>query len=201
MKLIYSTASPYARKVLVVAHEVGLASKIEVETASAHPVDRNAKLRAQNPLAQIPTLILDDGTALYDSRVICEYLDAKGGGSLFGEGAARWPILVEQALADGLLGAALLARYEVAARPETLRWDGWLDGQMGKIIDALDSFEAAAGSSSDRADIGTITVGCALGYLDLRFGDLGWRTGRPKLSAWFERFAARPSMVATVPSA
>ena len=200
MKLIYSTASPYARKVLAVAHEVGLAGAVTTVTASAHPVDRNAEIRAKNPLGQIPTLLLDDGTALHDSRVICEYLDAKGGSSLFGRGDARWPILVEQSLADGLMAAALLARYAVTARPEDLRWDGWLGGQMGKIEDALDRFEATVAASGERVDIGTISRGCALGYLDFRFGDFDWRASRPNLAAWWSGFSARPSMVATAPS-
>ena len=141
MKLIYSPASPFARKVLVVAHEVGLGGEVAVETAAAHPVDRNAGIRSRNPLGQIPTLLLDDGSSFYDSRVICEYLDAKSGGSLFGQGEARWRALVDQALADGLMGAALLVRYEHTARPEPLRWDGWVGGQMGKITDALDRFD------------------------------------------------------------
>lgn len=199
MKLIYATASPFARKVLVTAHELGLADRVETVTASAHPVDRNAEIRAKNPLGQIPTMILDDGAPLYDSRVICEYLDAQAGGSLFGAGEARWRALTEQALADGLMAAAVLARYENAVRPEPLRWDGWISGQTGKITDALDRFETAP--PGERVDIGSIAIGCALGYLDFRFADLPWRTGRPAIAAWFERFAARPSMTATAPTA
>lgn len=200
MKLIYAAASPFARKAMVVAHEVGLGESVEIVIDSVHPVDRNDGIRARNPLGQIPTLLLDDGSSLYDSRVICEYLDAKGGGSLFGQGEARWHALVEQALADGLMGAALLCRYEKTARPETLRWDGWFDGQMGKITDALDRFEVALPQAGERVDIGTIAIGCALGYLDFRFADFDWRADRPATTAWFERFAARPSMVATVPA-
>lgn len=200
MKLIYAAASPFARKVLVVAHEVGLGDVVTVETAVAHPVERNAGIRAKNPLGQIPTLTLDDGTSLYDSRVICEYLDEKAGASLFGTGEARWRALVEQALADGLMGAALLARYEATVRPEPLRWDGWSGGQMGKITDALDTFETTLPAAGERVDIGTIAIACALGYLDFRFADFDWRGGRPATAAWYERFAARPSMKATVPA-
>lgn len=200
MKLIYAAASPFARKVLVVAHEVGLGDAVAIDTQAAHPVDRNAGIRAKNPLGQIPTLVLDDGTGLYDSRVICEYLDAKGGGSLFGQGEARWQALTEQALADGLMGAALLSRYEQTVRPEPLRWDGWLGGQMGKITDALDTFETSLPQAGDRVDIGTISIACALGYLDFRFTYFDWRKGRPATTAWFERFSKRPSMVATVPA-
>ena len=199
MKLIYAAASPFARKVLVVAHEVGLDDGIEIETAAAHPVERNAGIRAKNPLGQIPTLTLDDGTSLYDSRVICEYLDEKAGGSIFPRGAARWRALVEQALADGLMAAALLARYEATVRPEALRWDGWSGGQMGKITDALDTFETSLPEAGERVDIGTISIACALGYLDFRFGHFDWRAERPATAGWYERFSARPSMTSTVP--
>ena len=200
MKLIHAAASPFSRKVLVVAHEVGLGDAVTVEVDTVHPVERNAGIRARNPLGQIPTLILDDGSALYDSRVICEWLDAKAGGGLFGTGEARWRALVEQSLADGLMGAALLARYERTARPEALRWDDWYGGQMGKITDALDRFEAELPQAGGRIDIGTISIACALGYLDFRFPEVDWRTGRPATTSWFERFGARPSMIASAPT-
>lgn len=201
MKLFHSPSSPFARKVMVVAHEAGWADRIERVTGGAHPVDRNAAIRAENPLGQIPTLVLDDGTALFDSRVICEYLDARGGTGLFGVGEARWPILARQALADGLLGAALLVRYEATVRPEPQRWSGWVGGQMGKVEDALDRFEATLPALGGAVDIGTIAAGCALGYLDFRFPEFDWRGARPATAAWFERFDARPAMVATRPHA
>lgn len=201
MKLFFSPASPFARKVMAVAHEAGWAERIELVPGGAHPIDRSAAIRAENPLGQIPTLVLDDGTALYDSRVICEYIDATAGTGLFGTGAARWPILARQALADGLLGAALLVRYEATVRPEPRRWSGWTGGQMGKVADALDRFEVLLPGLGDGADIGTITMACALGYLDFRFPDLDWRGARPVAAAWFERFDARPAMAATRPHA
>lgn len=200
MKLLYSAASPFVRKVLVVAHELGIASDLTLTPVTAHPVQRSAEIRASNPLGQLPTLVLDDGTPLYDSRVICEYLDARAGATLFGSGEARWRALVEQSLADGLMSAAVLLRYEGAVRPEELRWSGWVEGQTGKVTDALDRFEATLPQAGERLDIGTISIGCALAYLDFRFADLGWRTGRPASATWYERFAARPSMAATVPS-
>lgn len=201
MKLFFSASSPFVRKVMVVAHEVGLADRIELVPSGAHPVDRNAVIRADNPLAQVPTLLTDDGTALYDSPVICEWLDAQAGGHLFGEGEARWRAITEQALADGLLGAALLARYENHARPEAYRWADWTSGQMAKVADSLDRFDAILVQAGNRVDIGTITIGCALGYLDFRYADLGWRAAHPVTAAWWERFAARPSMAATAPPA
>src|SRR4051794_40691932 len=112
MKIYFSPASPYVRKVMVVAHELRLADRIERLPSAAGPVVRDATIRQHNPIGQVPTFFTDDGTVLYDSRVICEYLDDFGGGTFFGSGPARWRNLTDAALGDGLLGAALLARYE-----------------------------------------------------------------------------------------
>lgn len=199
MKLFYSPASPYARKVLILAHETGLIDRIVVTTAAASPTGSAAEVAAHNPLGKIPALVLEDGTALYDSRVICEYLDGRSTGPrLFPEGAARWDALTRQALADGLLDAALLTRYERVLRPEAQRWDAWEAGQVGKIRAALDRFESLA-ADLPALDIGTVALACALGYLDLRFPDLAWRDNRPALAAWFAVVEGRPSMAATVP--
>ena len=124
MKLFFSPTSPYVRKCLIAAHELGLVDRIQLLPSSAHPVQRDARIIASNPLGKVPTLITDQGQALYDSRVICEYLDQlAGGGKLFpAAGPARWSALTLQALGDGILDGALLARYEDAARPEPLRW-------------------------------------------------------------------------------
>lgn len=195
MKLFHSHFSPFVRKVMVCAHELGLAETITLLPSAAHPVQRDANILAHHPLAQVPTLVLDDGSGLADSRVICEYLDAQGGHRLFpAEGEARWRALNEQSLADGVLDAALLIRYELTARPESVRHPAWIEGQTAKIESALSWFEAAAPGFADRIDIGTIAIGCALGYLDLRFGDLAWKDRHPALAAWYEGFSARPSM-------
>lgn len=199
MKLSFSTASPYVRKVRVVALEAGVDSKIENVPISVAPTKFNTEFAKANPLAKVPALMLDGGETLFDSPVICEYLDHLGGGKLFpAPGPARWTALRRQALADGLLDAALLTRYE-SLRPENFRWKDWTDGQMTKITTALDALETEAPKLGGTVDIGTITIGCALGYLDFRFGDMGWRTGRPKLATWFEHFNTRPSMKATMP--
>lgn len=199
MKLFFSPASPYVRKCMVVAHEAGLADRIEQLPSAANPVNRDQAVVAANPLGKVPTLVTDAGEAMYDSRVICEYLDAQGGGKLFPAGAARWQALTLQALADGLLDAALLIRYEGNARPEALRWADWTRGQMEKISSALARFEESAPALADRLDIGAISAGCALGYLDFRFPQLDWRAGHPATAAWFARFNERPSMQATLP--
>jgi glutathione S-transferase len=199
MKLLYSPASPYARKVLVVAHETGQADAVTAETATSSPTAGAPDVARHNPLGKVPTLILDDGTSLYDSRVICEYLDARSEGvRLFPEGGERWDALVRQALADGLLDAALSARYERVLRPEPLRWDAWDAGQIAKITGALDRIEAVV-ADMPVLDIGTVAIACALGYLDFRFPELAWREGRPAAAAWYAVVEGRPSMVATVP--
>ncbi|MBP6813717.1 MAG: glutathione S-transferase [Burkholderiaceae bacterium] len=202
MKLFYSGASPYVRKCMVVAHELGLAARIEHLPAAAHPVNRDPNIVRNNPLGKVPTLLTDDGTVLYDSRVICEFLNELGGGKLFPAGGAqRWQVLTEQSLGDGILDAALLARYEGAMRPEPLRWADWTTGQLDKIHCGLAAIDAKADSLGDRVDIGTITMGCVLGYLDLRFDHLGWRQQHAKAAAWFARFNARAAMQATLPKA
>lgn len=200
MKVYFSPASPFVRKVMACAAELGLT--IERLPAAAGPVARDRTIVASNPLGQVPTFLADDGTVLYDSRVICEYLDARAGGNrLFpAAGPQRWRALVEQALGDGLLGAALLARYEGVLRPAERRWEDWTGGQMDKVRCALDRMGEWAPSLGERVDVGTITLGCALGYLDFRFPDLPWREGRDALAAWHERFDARPSMAATRPA-
>jgi glutathione S-transferase len=200
MRLLYSPASPFARKVLVAAHELGLADRIQPDNVGASPVVASAEVNAQNPLGKIPALVLDDGGSLYDSGVICEYLDEMGGRRLIpAEPGRRWTVLRRHALADGLTEAALLARYESVLRPEPLRWPDWLAGQKQKIARALDQLAAEVESFPQAPDLGTIATACALGYLDYRFADEPWRDGRPALARWFASFAERPSMVATRP--
>ena len=201
MKLYYAPASPFVRKCLVVAAELGLRDRIELVTAAAHPVNRDKNVVAHNPLGKVPTLITDDGSALYDSRVICEYLNILGDGNLIPRaGEARWTVLSAQALADGVMDAAVLTRYETFARPEALRWQDWITGQLEKVTSGLDALESRAADFGDRVNLGTIAFGCMLGYLDFRFASFGWRDGRPKASAWFEWFGARDSMMATRPA-
>jgi glutathione S-transferase len=202
MKLFYSATSPFVRKCLVSAQELGLRSKIDLVPSSPHPVDRDRNVIASNPLGKIPTLIGDDGAVLYDSRVICDYLNTLGDGRLVPpHGPSRWGVYRDQALADGMMEAAVLVRYETFARPEPLRWKAWIDGQLEKVTSGLQDLENRAGSLVQRIDLGTIAVGCALGYLDLRFASLAWRDTRPQLAAWMARFSERESMIATRPPA
>lgn len=200
MKILYSATSPFARKCLVSAHELGLRERLELVSAAPHPVSRDPAVVAVNPLGKIPALITDDGAILIDSRVICEYLNALGDGHLIpASGAARWRVLADQALADGMLDAAVLTRYETTARPENLRWDGWIRGQLDKVTCGLAALERRAGELAGRIDVGTIAIGCALGYLDLRYASMSWRGEHPALAAWYPELAQRESMAASRP--
>ena len=203
MKLFFNHASPFVRKVRVVARETGLDGKIEEIETAVSPVQDNASLAKANPLKKIPALVCDDGSTLFDSPVICEYLDSlHAGRKLFpAAGPARWTALRLQATGDGILDAGILCRYEMAFRPKEFQWDGWIAGQKTKWHGGLDLLEREAAALAGEPTIGGITVACALGWLDFRYGDDNWRAARPKLAAWYEKFAARPSMQATLPKA
>jgi glutathione S-transferase len=199
MKLHHNPASPYVRKVRVLALETGLSDNIELANVTLTPIGPDANVCADNPIGKIPTLVCDDGSALYDSRVICEYLDSlHGGARMFPEqGEARWTAVRRQALADGILDAAVGTRYESFLRPEELRWPDWINAQLTKVRRSLDVLEHE--SLGGGVDIGTISIACALGYLDFRYPDEDWRTTRPRLSEWFESFSQRSSMQETSP--
>jgi len=196
MKVFYSPFSPFVRKVLVCAGELGI--EIERLPSAANPITRDQTIVAANPLGRVPTLFADDGEVLYESRVICEYLDATAAQPrLFpANGPARWRSLREQGLADGMLEAALLMRFEQTLRPEGMRFQPWLDGQHEKVASALAQFDVWAQTFDERVDIGTISIACALGYIDLRFPNEGWREHKA-LADWYARFSRRPSMLAT----
>lgn len=200
MQLIYAAASPFARKVRVLAAETGLLDRIELLDTAVLPTTLNERVNALNPLGKIPVLLTDDDEVLYDSRVICEYLDTlHAGAKLLPSGAARWQVLRLAALADGLMDAALLARYERAARPAELQWSAWLDGQLGKVQRSLTELECQVERLQGPLDLGQIGVACALGYLDFRFADLDWRAAHPGLAAFQQTFAQRASMLASAP--
>jgi glutathione S-transferase len=198
MKLHTSTTSPYVRKVLVCALERGISlERVPTKTSPSTP---DAGLRHNNPLAKLPTLVLDDGTTLYDSPVICEYLDTLPGGArlLPERGAERFAVLRRQALADGILDAGVLVRYE-SLRPRDKQSEDWITAQVGKVTSGLDILESEAATFAPTPDVGTITVACALGWLEFRkpAGDI--RRGRPRLFAWYDQFSKRPSLRDTEP--
>ncbi len=201
MKLYHSPTSPYVRKVMVLIHETGLKG-IDLITATGTPLDPGSIPVDRNPLGKVPALDLEDGTTLYDSRVICRYLDTVAEAGLYPAPPRLWDTLTLEATADGILDAALLMVYEGRLRPEELRFAPWVSAQWAKIDRALDAIEQRWMSHlSGGLDAGHIALGCALGYLDFRHGARNWRTGRPHLSAWADDFARRPAMLATVPAA
>jgi glutathione S-transferase len=185
-----SAASPFGRKIKIAASVLGLADGIRIEAADTN--DPNDTLRRQNPLGKIPILILDDGTALYDSAVIAEYLDSLAGGGRIipREGKARFAELTLASLADGIMDASLLQIYENRFRPEEKRHAPWVEYQADKVTRALDTLEKEPPSVGDTPRIGAIALACALGYRDLRFQGT-WRQTYPRLVAWLDDFAAR----------
>ncbi len=199
MKLRFSPTSPYVRKVRVCALERGLDGGIELQPTN--PTDPKSDLAKDNPLVKVPALVLDNGQVLYDSPVICEYLDSLHDGEplIPTPGPARWAALRQQALADGILDAAILRMVETVRRPEALRWSGWVERQRAKMVQAADVLEQEVETLQGPLTLGQIAVGCALGYIDFRFAADDWRAGRPKLAKWYQGFAERPSMQATVP--
>ncbi|MCA0302977.1 MAG: glutathione S-transferase family protein [Proteobacteria bacterium] len=196
MKLAYSPASPYVRKVTACAIARGINDKVERwKVGTTDPA-----LLGFNPLSKVPTLITDDGLHLYDSPVICEYLDSIGNApKLFpAPGKARWIALTQQALGDGILDATQPRRREIALPQDDGR-KAYIELQQGKVRHALAELEKQASSLGDLATIGEITIGCALGYLDFRYANEPWRPGHPRLEAWYARVVKLPPLAETMP--
>ncbi|HEV1999828.1 MAG TPA: glutathione S-transferase [Xanthobacteraceae bacterium] len=199
LTLRFSPASPFVRKVRIGAALAGLAREIEI--VAAETTDPAEVLRRQNPLGKIPALILEDGTVLYDSRVILEYLDHRAGGGRIvpHDPAARIEALRLQALGDGIMDAGILQIYEQRWRAEERREPRWVEHQAGKVERTLAVLEQAP-PPLDQMNVGTIAIACALGYLDFRFGG-SWRAGHPRLVQWLDAFAAKvPAFSETKPS-
>ena len=200
MRLFFSAASPYVRKVRIGAIETGHGNAIELVPTDVW--DEAGELRAHNPLGRVPALAIDGGPTLIDSPVICEYLDAHSTeAELFPPaGAARWAALRLQALADGILDASVLLRLEGVFRTPEQRSQRWIDRQNLAVTAALDALETEADRLRSPPTIGEIAVACALGYRDFRFADADWRSTRPRLAAWYAAFRERPSMRQTEPT-
>lgn len=198
MKLYYSSTSPYVRKVNVCAFELGLDEKLE--RIVTNPWEMDERLLADNPLSKVPTLITDDGMVLYDSPVICEYLDSVGGTHTLipAEGEKRWQALRLQALGDGILDAAVL-RFLERKRSAVQQSSDWCDMQRNTILRGLQYLESKATAWGINITIGQIAIACALGYLDFRFAEENWRQAQPDLANWYADFAERASMQATLP--
>ncbi|MDD0977595.1 glutathione S-transferase [Pseudomonas fontis] len=203
MTLFHSPASPFVRKVLVLLHETGQTDRVALKTINLTPVNPVAELNEGNPAGKIPALRLADGTVLFDSRVIVEYLDDQHVGNplIPREGPARWRRLTLAALGDAIMDAAVLTRYETFLRPEEKRWDAWVEAQLDKVRRGLAHLEQEhVAELSSVFDVAAIGVACALGYLDFRMPEFGWRERQPKLAAWYAQVNQRASMKATDPA-
>jgi len=197
MKLYSSPTSPYARKARILIIELGLEEVVEVYNTV--PMENPAELQASNPIGKVPSLQLDDGSSLYDSPVICEYIDAQNGNRFLpASGDARWDCLRRQALCDGVIDASFnrtMERLKSAEQQSAM----WLERWVNAIARSLNEIERDIAGQGDRFDLGDVTAAAALGYLDLRHGDLDWRHGHDDLAAWFETVSQRPSISATIP--
>lgn len=198
MKLRTSSTTPFGRKVMLVVHELKLLDKIEIIA----PIRDNwvQGIAPENPLGKVPILTTADGMVLYDSIVICEYLNDMAQGKLFpSSGPSKYRALRLHALADGLLDAAVLQRVETHMRPANLQWADFLTQQRNKVQNGLKAAENEMKHFSKEPTIGEFSLAAALGYIDFRFPTDNWHKDYPKLDAWYKEFSKRPSMVATVP--
>lgn len=195
MILRYLPHSPYARKVLVAAQETGQGQAFEI--VEAHVFDPETPLQHENPLKKVPTLVLDDGQVLYDSTVICEWLDARHDGEkLFPAGEARWDALRLNALGDGL-GQVATWNIRERYKPENERSDTYIAYYERTLARSLSALDGEAGGWGDAFLIGQISVACALSYVDFRYPDLDWRAAHPVIGGWYDAAARRPSMAST----
>lgn len=200
MKLYHAPASPFVRKVMILLHETGATGLVTLVPAVGTPLDPGTTPVDRNPLGKIPALERDDGPTLYDSRVICRYLDDLLSAGLYPDAPRLWDTLVVEATGDGISDAAVLMRYEEHVRPVASRSPEWVAGQWAKIERALAALEAQwMPHLAGPIDLGQIAVGAALGYLDYRHAERDWRAGHPDLARWWGGFAARPALQMTRP--
>ena len=201
MKLTFSPASPFARKVRIAAIETGLIDRIEFTTATVAPGQANEEYSKITPLKKLPVLILDNGDVILDSYVIVEYLDElAGGGKLIpASGPERWKVKSDHSLLQGMLDSMLLCRYEGMVRPEPLRWKAWSDDHWNRAWTGMARFESKPDVLSGPFNIAQIGLVCVLGYADFRFADCGWRKAYPKLDAFHQKMLERPSVKISVP--
>jgi len=199
MKLTFSPASPFARKVRIAAIETGLIDKIELVPASVAPGQANDEYSRITPLKKLPVLILDNGDVILDSYVIVEYLDELAGGRLIpGDGPRRWKVKTDHALINGMLDSMLLCRYEKMVRPQGSQWQAWADDHWNRAWGGMARFENRPDVLSGPFDIVQIGLVCVLGYADFRFADCGWRKAYPKLDAFHQKMLERPSVKISV---
>ncbi len=215
MRLYHAPASPFVRKVMILLHEAGATDRVTLVPASGNPLEPGTLPVDRNPLGKIPALERADGPTLYDSRVICRFLDETLHAGLYPAAPLLWETLVLEATADGICDAAVLMRYEEHVRPKASQSNAWLEAQWAKIDRALTAIEDRWTNylavpvdmgpvdmgpvDMGPVDMGHVALGAALGYLDFRLGARDWRGARPRLATWWAAFSQRPSMLATHP--
>lgn len=202
MKLIQADASPFARKARIVIRETGLQSQVEeINPGAVTPVSNNVSVNSINPLGMIPALETGNGDCIYDSTVICEYLNRYGNGDLYPDDPDLYFKSRQlESLADGIMDLSVALRYETALRPEDLRWSDFIEHTDEKIQRGLDQLERSCATFNSTLTIGEIAVACALGYRDFRYPTTNWRDGRPELTQWFQHVSSRESIAQTLPT-
>lgn len=200
MKLYYSPASPFVRKVVVLLHELGKADAVEITEVTTTALASDASLMAANPLARIPALEREDGVTLHDSRVITAYLNDLFKGGMYPTDGRHWETMTLEATGDGIMDSAVSMIYEVRLRDPEQVSHAWIEAQWGKVSRSLDALDTLWISHlSGPVGMGHIAIASALGYLDFRHDARAWREGRSALAGWYDAFSQRPSMQATRP--
>ncbi|MEL6774353.1 MAG: glutathione S-transferase family protein [Pseudomonadota bacterium] len=200
MKLYFSPTSPFVRKVMLVLYLKNLVEKVQLVPGSGTPTQPNKQTVGVNPIGKIPALATEAGQILFDSRVVCRYLDKISGGGLYPSDDTEFAVLTREAMADGILDAGVIALYEHRLRPEGMRHQPISDAMTAKMERGLAAFEKdAEAATTGPMTIDKIALAAALGYLDFRYSGLNWRTKAPKLTAWYDDFRETPAMLATAP--
>ena len=200
MKLVYSPPSPFVRKVTTLIHHADLSDRIELINVKTTALSVAKEARAANPLGKIPVMILEDGKAIFDSRVITQYLDELAGSKLYPR-EKIYDILTLEALADGIMESAVSITYESKLRPENEQSPSWMEAQWSKVLHALKALDDGIFKAMDgEINMGQIAVSCALGYLDFRHDARQWRSGHSKLAYWNDKLMKLPALIKTIPT-
>ena len=200
MKLVYSPPSPFVRKVTTLIHHANLSDRIELINVKTTALSVAEEARAANPLGKIPVMILEDGKAIFDSRVITQYLDDFAGSNLYPQDKI-YDILTLEALADGIMESAVSITYESKLRPQNEQSPSWMEAQWSKVLHAVKALDEGEFKAMDgEMNMGQIAVACALGYLDFRHDARKWRSGYSNLASWNDKMMKLPALIKTIPT-
>jgi glutathione S-transferase len=200
MKLVYSPPSPFVRKVTTLIYHANLADRIELINVKTTALSVAEEARAANPLGKIPVMILEDGKAIFDSRVITRYLDNFAGSNLYPQDKI-YDILTLEALADGIMESAVSITYESKLRPQNEQSPSWMEAQWSKVLHSIKALDDGQFQAMDsEMNMGQIAVACALGYLDFRHDARQWRNGHSNLASWNDKMIKLPALIKTIPT-